>query len=336
MNNMTKFLAFLSIFIIAVLFTGAVSAANPAVISQSGIQMTASNMSPNNTITAEKINGSSYSKNLDKNMPKMNTTGIVMASTDYNCGPAALATVLNKIGVNATQKDLAKLAKTGKNGTTMYGLQQAAQSKGLTAKGLHLLPNELKSTNIVFLIIAKEGTYNVVTKITKNTIYLADPNLGNICMTIKDFASIYSGYALFVTKDKNNPHLSNGTALTTKKMKSITGTGVPNGYKSIYAPAKSKTVPWYIHFNNFTLHVPGHWVNTAKGRYYITAFTISYHNGVISSTAHYTYVPKSKPFLSAADKKAIANGVRELGEEVAFHVASDPEIIPIIIFLIFA
>lgn len=81
-----------------------------------------------------------------------------------------------------------------------------------------------------------------MTKITKNTIYLADTNLGNICMTLKDFTSVYSGYALVVTKDKNNPQLSS-TALTVKKMKSIIGTGVPKGYKSIYAPAKSKTLP---------------------------------------------------------------------------------------------
>lgn len=161
MNNMAKFLAFLSILIIVALFSGVVSADNPVLSSQSGIQADANNVAHTGTITAEKINGSSYSKNLDKPPSKINTTGIVMASTDYNCGPAALATVLNSIGVNATQKELATLAKTNKNGTTMYGLHQAAQSKGLNTKGLHSLPNQLKPTNIVFLIIAKEGTYDM-------------------------------------------------------------------------------------------------------------------------------------------------------------------------------
>jgi predicted double-glycine peptidase len=59
-----------------------------------------------------------------------------MATSIYNCGPAALATVLNKMGITTTQVITCNPIRTDESGTTMYGLAQAAQAKGLIAKGI--------------------------------------------------------------------------------------------------------------------------------------------------------------------------------------------------------
>ncbi|MCE7698030.1 MAG: Ig-like domain-containing protein [Methanobacterium paludis] len=178
----------------------------------------------NNTVTSEN----NVTNNEISDIAQVDTTGIVMASDIYTCGPAALATVLKNLGINTTEEELITLAGTEDSGTTMYGLLQAAQNKGLIAKGLSLSVNQLKTNNIVLLTINGENHYSVVTNITSTTVYLADPSLGNIQMSIANFTSYYSGYALVVTENANDSQLNIGTALTKSQMQSLIGQG--SGY----------------------------------------------------------------------------------------------------------
>ncbi|MEN4017275.1 MAG: cysteine peptidase family C39 domain-containing protein [Methanobacterium sp.] len=60
-------------------------------------------------------------------IPQIDTSGIVMQSSDFSCGPAALATVLQNMGFNITEQELIVLAGTDTSGTTMHGLVRAAQ-----------------------------------------------------------------------------------------------------------------------------------------------------------------------------------------------------------------
>lgn len=187
-----------------------------------------STVTDNETNTAPELNTTSgpeqlLSVTLDFNItenetnstPELNTTGIVMQTTNYTCGPAALATVLNNMGINVTEQELATLAGTDENGTTMYGLVQAAKAKGLNAVGMKLSVNELKKNNIVFLTIDGTTHYSVVREVTNESVYLADPSLGNIEMTREKFSEAYSGNALVIS-DPNAmaQEVSNSTQAT--------------------------------------------------------------------------------------------------------------------------
>ncbi|MEG3224097.1 MAG: hypothetical protein BME94_00880 [Methanobacteriales archaeon Met13] len=108
--------------------------------------------------------------------PELNTTGIVMQTTNYTCGPAALATVLNNMGINATEQELMNLAGTDENGTTMYGLAEAAKAKGLKAIGMKLSVDDLKPNYIVFITADGGPHYSVVKEITADKVLLADPS----------------------------------------------------------------------------------------------------------------------------------------------------------------
>ncbi len=81
------------------------------------------------------------------------------------------------MGINVIQDELAILAGADETGTTMYGLIQAAQAKGLIAKGLKLSVEQLRTNNIVFLTVNGEGHYSIITNITNTTVYLADTDL---------------------------------------------------------------------------------------------------------------------------------------------------------------
>ena len=175
----------------------------------------------NNTVST----GNNATNNMLSDISQVDITGIVTSSDVYTCGPAALATVLNKMGINVTEDEIIDLAGTEDSGTTMYGLQQAALTEVLIAKGMIIPVSGLRADNIVFITFNGVNHYSVVTNITNTTIYLADPVLGNINMTIANFTAIYSGDVLIVTNNSSDPELTNGTALTTAQMQSLLGQG---------------------------------------------------------------------------------------------------------------
>jgi predicted double-glycine peptidase len=120
-----------------------------------------------------------------------NIDSIVMQSTDYDCGSTALATVLNNLGINATELEIGVLAGTDESGTTMYGLMQAAQAKGVNATGMKLSINKLKKNDIIFLNIGGSVHYSVINEVAVNSVKLADPIFRNIVVSKKIFARIY-------------------------------------------------------------------------------------------------------------------------------------------------
>ncbi len=138
---------------------------------------------------------------LDQNSLKSEIDSqIVMQSTSYNCGPAALATVLQGMGISCTEYELAQIAGTDETGTTMYGLMKAAIKKGLDARGMRIKLDNLTSNNIVFLNIDGKFHYSVIGQINENTVILADPALGKIELAKSYFARIYSGNALVISE----------------------------------------------------------------------------------------------------------------------------------------
>lgn len=226
MNNLTKILVFIIFFAMLTLFTGTASAFNCTVNHEDSIQLVINNTSDNDTIRNNIIDSL-----ISDELP-VNTTGIVMSNTTSNCGPASLATVLQNLSINISQDELASISGTDDNGTTMYGLAQAAQKQGLIVKGLKLKVNELQPWNIVYLIMDNRGHYSITTSITDTTVYLADSDSGNINMSLADFTAAYIqnttncyGYALLITNNSANPQLCNNYTLTDNEMRVIKGTG---------------------------------------------------------------------------------------------------------------
>jgi len=203
--------------------------------------MESSNKTTENlSIVKEADTTANVEKSSTKPIAETDIDEIVMQSTSYNCGPAALATVLNNIGINATEQELVSLAGTDENGTTMHGLVQAAQAKGLKATGVKLSVDELKKGDIIFLNISGSTHYSVIKEVTPKSVLLADPKFGNIEMPIEMFNKVYSGNALVINDpDATTKNLSSSTDETstnldvqlennqalTEKLQSIKGKG---------------------------------------------------------------------------------------------------------------
>ena len=128
------------------------------------------------------------------------TDGVVMAGDNYSCGPASLATVLNKNGLNLTLKEVSKITNTTENGTTMQSIIDAAKYYNFSAIGVEIDTSDLKENYIVHLNINGSEHWTVITKVTDEYVYLADSSEGNIKLSIDEFNSYFTRKAIIISK----------------------------------------------------------------------------------------------------------------------------------------
>lgn len=163
--------------------------------------------------------------NNNENLININSTGIIMSPFTFECGPAVLATVLMKLGLNITLEEMIELTGVDVRGTSMYDIVQVAKEKGLISEGLNLSIDKLKENNIVYLEINDEGHFAIIINITNEIVCLADPTLGNINMSLENFTKFYSGKSIVITNNTNNSQLINATYLDDEVMQITIGRG---------------------------------------------------------------------------------------------------------------
>lgn len=78
---------------------------------------------------------------------------------DADCGPRALLLVCQKLGVRSDLETLRKLAGTTAKGTTMEGLQQAAEKLGLKAEGVQVSREALTTASLPALAWTNRNHY---------------------------------------------------------------------------------------------------------------------------------------------------------------------------------
>ncbi|MEN4007360.1 MAG: C39 family peptidase [Methanobacteriaceae archaeon] len=209
-------------------------------------------------------NDTTGAENVTAAIPQIDTTGVVMQSTNYSCGPAALATVLQNIGVNSTEGDLKVLAGTDTSGTSMYGLVRAAKAKGLNATGIRLSIDDLRPNMIVHVTIDGEGHYSVVRRVTNESVYLADPSKGNIVLSREEFSAIFTGNVLVISdpnmqvnqtaEQANNTNTSTVQAenqtLTAGEMQTVRGRVIKVAVKAAAAGAVTELIRYLVEYRN--------------------------------------------------------------------------------------
>lgn len=133
-----------------------------------------------------------------------NTAGIVMANDNYSCGPASLATALNRLGLDLSLNQVSKHTNTSLDGTTMQSLIDAAKYYNLSACGVEIDAKNLKENYIVHLNLNGCEHWTVISKVTDTHVFLADSTEGNINFTIDEFNSFYTNKSIVLSKNSQN------------------------------------------------------------------------------------------------------------------------------------
>jgi predicted double-glycine peptidase len=120
---------------------------------------------------------------------------------DANCGPIALKIVCQIYGVKTTVEELARLAQTDEEGTTMYGLFQAARAKGLRAAGTRLDFEDLKRIEKpVIVFLKKRKHYVVVMNVTEKGVIIKDKDGKYKMIKERRFKRLWDSQVLVVRK----------------------------------------------------------------------------------------------------------------------------------------
>jgi len=156
-----------------------------------------------------------------------NSNAVFRQSSEYTCGPTALATLLHYyFGENTSEEDLAKVTHTFENlTTTLLSLRDAAREKGYEAIGyrmnLQQLRQQTDTSHIPVLIHFSEPTlhYSLVISVLDRNVLVSDPSEGNITMDTSDFIRRWDGKALVVS---SHVHPANTTLIDHRKKSAIT------------------------------------------------------------------------------------------------------------------
>ena len=211
---------------------------------------------------------------------KKDTSGIVMANDNYSCGPASLATVLNKYGLNLSLNEVSQHTNTSEDGTSMQSLIDAAKYYNFSACGVEIDTQNLKENYIVHLNINGCHHWIVISKVTDTHIFLADSTAGNINLTVDEFNSYFTKKAIVLSDDaidfKEQTISNQITVLDKDQCLSISGKGLKKkivGYRIVWKYGfiqkygwvlRPKVVGGHVSFSQWE-YVKGHY--TVWGKY---------------------------------------------------------------------
>ena len=185
---------------------------------------------------------------------KKDTSGIVMANDNYSCGPASLATVLNKFGLNLSLNEVSQHTNTSEDGTSMQSLIDAAKYYNFSAYGIEINTKNLKENYIVHLNINGCQHWTVISKVTDTHVFLADSTEGNMNFSIDEFNSYFSEKAIAISNESTiefkEQTISNEITLLDKaQCLSISGKGLKKkivGYKIVWKYGFIQKYGWVL------------------------------------------------------------------------------------------
>jgi len=170
-------------------------------------------------------------------------TNLVEQKTDFSCGAAAVATILNyAYGKRVTEHDVirgmlevsdAELVK--EQGFSLLDIKRYAEGKlGMRARGYEVTPATLEKVQIPVIVLLDIRGYKhfvVLKKTQGDRVYLGDPALGNRVMNRDDFVSGWNGivFALIGPGFVSDTVLINPPEpLTARGLRGVHGTRLTN------------------------------------------------------------------------------------------------------------
>jgi predicted double-glycine peptidase len=120
---------------------------------------------------------------------------VVKQDLDYSCSAASLATLLNEFyGQSLTEEALLKAMDKGDLRASFEDMQRALPQFGFKAQGFAASYEQLmklKAPVIVYLKHRRDDHFSVLRGIDANTVWLADPSLGNRTYSREQFLDMW-------------------------------------------------------------------------------------------------------------------------------------------------
>lgn len=143
-------------------------------------------------------------------------TNMVRQRTDFSCGAAALATIFNYAYAKNTteQQVLTNMFKVAdpdivrEKGFSLLDMKRYVEAVGMSGEGYKVgfdALRDLKIPGIVLISIRGYKHFVVLRKVTGETVFVADPALGNRVMTRGEFERAWNGVVFVVVGEGYDP-----------------------------------------------------------------------------------------------------------------------------------
>lgn len=137
-------------------------------------------------------------------------SSVVGQTTDFTCGPAALATLLTHYygrpvsEATFTERAVDDMRARGKDvveGLTLLSLRNALSSEGISSAGYWLTLEQLREVMdaglpVVASVVYPKGHYSLVLAVDDQNVLLADPSWGVRSQPIANFLNAWNGVVL--------------------------------------------------------------------------------------------------------------------------------------------
>ncbi|MBI4846533.1 MAG: tetratricopeptide repeat protein [Candidatus Omnitrophica bacterium] len=115
-----------------------------------------------------------YLQNIEEAKEKKNKEKGIVLTPKNRCGPDSLSILLAFQGLNVEPEEIAALAGTDEEGTTMFGLKQAAREKGVELLALKFTPRELLNYEGKAILLVNENHFVVLKEHISDDFFLID------------------------------------------------------------------------------------------------------------------------------------------------------------------
>ena len=115
-----------------------------------------------------------------------------------DCGAACLVMVSRYWGKRFSVNRLRDIANVDRNGASLRGLSAAAESIGFSTRPVKASLDQLAKQKLPAIVHWEGKHYIVVYQITKNSVIVADPAIGQRTLSHQQFKADWSGYALLL------------------------------------------------------------------------------------------------------------------------------------------
>lgn len=144
-----------------------------------------------------------------QSMRERRFANLVQQRTDFSCGAAAMATLLNEAyGWDLSEEQViegmlteADQQQVQQMGFSMLDMKRYAEVMGLRARGYRLQPEQLVEVKVPAIVLIDVRGYKhfVVMQVSSdNWVYIGDPVLGHKKMTLDEFAQGWNGIVFAV------------------------------------------------------------------------------------------------------------------------------------------
>ncbi|HIK04342.1 MAG TPA: peptidase domain-containing ABC transporter [Trichormus sp. M33_DOE_039] len=115
-----------------------------------------------------------------------------------DCGAACLVMISRYWGKRFSVNRLRDLANVDRNGASLRGLSVAAESIGFSTRPVKASLDQLAKQNLPAIVHWEGKHYIVVYEITAKNVIVADPAIGQLTLSHREFKANWSGYVLLL------------------------------------------------------------------------------------------------------------------------------------------